>query len=128
MSDVGWDVLVRQTTILEGPVRPYSSADCDAAARRLGLPGLPPSYCEYVTRFGFGEWKDDLSICVPCDPKLVGSLDDMVRGDEDLFDYWLSEAKDMIAQGADRFPHLLSFADTTMGFSFSWDSSTRKAS
>jgi len=59
-----WDQIEAQTKI-SGERLLYSEQDCKRAAAELGLAALPPSYVQYVARFGIGQWEPDFTIAVP---------------------------------------------------------------
>jgi hypothetical protein len=119
-----WDSFRSGVTLVGVPTA-YCRETCDQAAQRLGIGRFPPSYCEYVKLFGYGEWSEDLFICAPCDPSLVGSVEELANDLRSVFaECWASYEGTKEPERMGRFIH---FATTTMSFSFAWDPMTRRA-
>lgn len=113
-----WDSFLATVKVVGVPT-PYSAQACQGAAARLGIGSLPDSYREYVGRFGFGEWHDDLTVFVPCHPQLAGSIEDLTGDYKSLVaEVW---SGDEHTKDPARMGRLIHFADTTVGFSFAWD-------
>jgi hypothetical protein len=113
-----WDSFSASVKVVGLPTT-YPPAACQESAKRLGLSCFPPSYCEYVQRYGYGEWQEDLFICVPSHPSLVGSVEELANDLESVF--WECWAQHKETKDAARMARLVHFASTTMAFSFAWD-------
>jgi len=74
-----WDALEQQVRVV-GTKFVNSPEDCRLAVNDLQLPGLPPSYQEYVARFGAGEWRPDLVIAAPRHPNRYLTLAFAIKG------------------------------------------------
>ncbi|GMV83981.1 MAG: hypothetical protein AMXMBFR7_51650 [Planctomycetota bacterium] len=122
MMQAHWEAFYRSVKI-EGSPTVCSAENCALASTRLNIQ-LPPSYCEYVSRFGYGEWLEDLSILVPCEPHLVGSVEDFNLDCRSIIEEWVSYEG---TKEPDRLKRLVGFMNKTDGFSFAWDPATKRS-
>jgi hypothetical protein len=115
---MSWNELEKQVQVL-GTRFTNSAEDCKAAASELDLPGLPPSYVEYVYRFGAGEWWPRLLIAVPRHPKRPVSLGYHAKG-------WQKAL--MPAPPSPKVKRLIPFGNHADGYKLCWDTDSLMSS
>lgn len=119
MSAWTWSRLEAEV-LSKGNKRRYSIADCAAAVKALKMgAGLPPSYVEYMDRFGSGQWKPGLYIHVPTHPRPAATIAVASPNLKSMLEVHLSGGKH--AENAALINALIPFAGDGSGHVFCWD-------
>jgi hypothetical protein len=113
-----WDALEKRVQVL-GTRFTNSLEDCRVAASDLQLPALPPSYIEYINRFGAGEWRPRLLIAVPRHPKRPVTLAYRAKG-------WQKGAS--VSPPPPKLTRLIPFGGHSDGYTLCWDTDSLMSS